>query len=92
MECAGERGRMGKVLDFSGREVLESGRAEAAWNGAGTFDFGYQSYMAMVDGGADVDVWYRAHREDPETPQPFKDGMDAARAELAARGGLRLVD
>ena len=83
---------MGEVLDFHGREVLGSGKTEGAWGDAGTFDFGYKSYMAMVDGGAEVDVWYRAHREDPETPQPFKDGMDAARAELAARGGFRLVE
>ena len=81
-----------RLVDFSNGDEFEAGRVDAGWGDAGTFDFGYRSYMAMVGGGADVDFWYRAHMEDPETPQPFKDGMDAARTELAAKGGLRLVD
>ena len=82
---------MAKVLDFHGREVLESGRAEGDWGDAGTYANGHDLYMIFAR-NSNVEHWYRAHMDDPETPQPFKDGMDAAREELAARGGLRLVD
>ena len=52
---------------------------EADWGDSGTYENGYKDYMAFSEGGRHPAVWYEAHMNDPATPQPYKDGLKAAK-------------